>query len=130
MQSVLFPSLMLPIQQAAAVTLDNVAPVVVSTRPVAGSAAVSPKTTQIEVTFSKTMGNNSWSWVRVSKDSFPELTGKPRYLKDVRTCVLPVTLKANHTYAVWLNTQKFNGFRDHKGHKAIPYLLVFRTAAR
>lgn len=130
MPAMLFLSLMLPHQQATSVTLDNVPPVVVSTQPVAGSAMVSPQTTQIRITFSKPMRDASWSWVRVTKDSFPELTGKPRYFKDNRTCVAAVTLEANHTYAIWLNTQKFNGFRDREGRKAIPYLLVFRTAAK
>lgn len=51
MHSLLFAYLLLP-QQAAAVTLENVPPVVVSTQPVAGAGRVPANTTQIQVAFS------------------------------------------------------------------------------
>jgi hypothetical protein len=73
------------------------------------------------------MRDGSWSWVQMSKDTFPEMQGKPHYTKDGRTNLLDVTLKPNRTYAVWFNSHKFQHFMDHQGRPAVPYLLVFRT---
>lgn len=109
------------------VTLEAVPPVVVKTVPEAGTADVDPKLTEIKVTFSKDMQDGAWSWVTHSKDSFPKMDGKPRYLTDKRTCVLPVKLEPGKTYAVWLNSAKFGDFKDADGRSAVPYLLVFKT---
>src|SRR5215469_11758627 len=76
------------------VTLESVPPVVVKTVPEAGAADVDAKLTEIKVTFSKPMQDGSWSWATLSKESFPKMDGKPKYLKDKRTCVLPVKLEA------------------------------------
>ncbi len=109
------------------VTLESVPPVVVKTVPAAGSDGVDPKLTEIKVTFSKDMEDGSWSWSTVSEDSFPKVDGKPKYLADKRTCVLPVKLEAGKTYAIWVNSDKFDSFKDAGGKSAVPYLLVFRT---
>ena len=113
--------------QADDVTLESVPPVVVKTVPQAGSADVDPKLTEIKVTFSKDMTDESWSWTTLSKDSFPTMSGKPHYLKDKRTCVLPVKLEPGKTYAIWINSAKFTNFKDADGQPAVPYLLVFKT---
>ena len=73
------------------------------------------------------MQDRSWSWVQASKEIFPTLDGKPKYLADKRTCVLPVKLRPGKTYAIWLNAQKFENFKDTDGRPALPYLLVFKT---
>ena len=109
------------------VTLKSVPPVVVKTVPGAGTEDVDPKTTEIKVTFSKDMEDETWSWTTLSKESFPKVTGKPKYLKDKRTCVLPVKLEAGKTYAIWVNSEKFENFKDADGKAAVPYLLVFKT---
>lgn len=109
------------------VTLESVPPVVVKTVPEAGSGDVDPKLTEIKITFSKEMQDGSWSWSTLSKESFPEFNGKPKYLEDKRTCVLPVKLEPGKTYAIWANSQKFTNFKDANGRSAVPYLLVFRT---
>jgi RNA polymerase sigma-70 factor (ECF subfamily) len=83
--------------------------------------------TEITVTYSKEMQDGSWSWSTLSAESFPELAGKPSYRDDKRTCVLPVKLKPNTTYAIWLNSAKFTNFKDATGKPAVPYLLVFKT---
>lgn len=113
--------------RADEITLDSVPPVVVSAVPAAGSADVDPKLTEIKVTFSKDMEDGSWSWVTLSKESFPTTDGKIRYLADKRTCVLPVKLESGKTYAIWVNHEKFTNFKDADGRPAVPYLLVFRT---
>ena len=113
--------------RAEDVTLEGARAVVVRTIPEAGKSDVDPKLTEIQVTFSKDMQDRSWSWAQASKESFPTLDGKPKYLADKRTCVLPVKLLPGKTYAIWLNSQKFGNFKDTEGHPALPYLLVFRT---
>jgi RNA polymerase sigma-70 factor (ECF subfamily) len=101
-------------------------PVVVKTIPQAGDTQVDPSITEIRGTFSKKMttGKN-YSWAG-AEDSW--VTGKPRWLADGKTCVLPVKLEPGKTYVVWLNSPSFRNFRDSRGQSAIPYLLVFETA--
>ena len=109
------------------VTLESVPPVIVKTVPAAGADDVDPKVTEIKVTFSKDMQDGTWSWASLSKESFPEANGKPKYLDDKRTCVLPVKLEAGKTYAVWVNSEQFTNFKDADGRSAVPYLLAFKT---
>jgi hypothetical protein len=108
-------------------TLANTPPVVVKTEPPAGASDVAVDTTEIRMTFSKKMRDDSWSWVMASKESFPAMTGQPHFLADGRTCVLPVKLEPDKTYLIWLNSAAAQNFEDQDGHKAVPYLLVFKT---
>jgi len=102
-------------------------PVVVNTVPQAGTNDVDPTLTEVRVTFSKEMTDQSWSWSTAAEgDDLPD-TGKPYYFKDKRTCVLPVKLEPGKTYAVWLNSENFHNFKDAHGRSAVPYLLVFGT---
>lgn len=112
---------------AAEPTIDNMPPVVVKTVPEAGSKNVAPGITEIKVTFSKKMADESWSWSTAWAHSDPEVVGKPHYEADGRTCVLKVKLEANKTYGYWLNSGKFKNFKDDENRAAIPYLLVFKT---
>lgn len=116
--------------RANAITLESAPPVVVRTIPQAGSADVDPCLVEIEVTFSKPMLNGSWSWSTLDPNCFPETTGKPRYLADGRTCVLPVRLKPGRFYAIWLNSDKFQNFKDTRKSPAVPYLLSFQTTQK
>ncbi len=103
-------------------------PVVVRTVPQSGDTSVDPSLGELRVTFSKDMmTKDMWSWVMESKETFPAITGKVRYLDDRRTCVAPVKLEAGKTYIIWINSQKFNSFKDTDKQPAIPYLLVFET---
>jgi hypothetical protein len=109
-------------------TLKTAPPVVVKSVPEAGAAEVDPKLTEIKVTFSKEMRDGSWSWAMHSKESFPTMDGKPKYLEDKRTCVLPVKLEPGKTYAIWVNSgDKFTNFKDADGRPSVPFLLVFET---
>lgn len=104
--------------RAQEVTVESMPPSVVKTVPACGDTTVSATTKQIKVTFSKDMMTKQmWSWCMQSKDSFPEITNQKgiKYLQDKRTCVLPVKLKPNKTYAIWINTQQNNAFRDASG---------------
>ncbi|MFO1514002.1 MAG: Ig-like domain-containing protein [Verrucomicrobiota bacterium] len=110
------------------ISLETSPPIVVKTVPVAGAAEVDPALAEIKVTFSKAMQDGSWSWSTWGEENYPETTGKPHYLGDARTCVLPVKLQPNKFYAIWLNSDKFRNFTDPGGRTAVPYLLAFRTA--
>ena len=113
--------------QAQSPTIDNVSPVVVKTTPEAGTDGVDAATTEIRVRFSKKMMATSWSVVKVNDESFPKISGKPRFEEDGRTFVLPVQLQAKKTYALWLNAKGFTNFKDAGGRSAVPYLLVFQA---
>jgi hypothetical protein len=109
-------------------SVKSLPPSVVKTVPQSGDTTVdAATTTQIKVTFSKEMTDGSWSWSQVSKDSFPLIIGKPKYLDDKKTCVIDVKLEPKKTYVIWINTQKFVNFKDTDGNAAVPYLLVFQT---
>jgi RNA polymerase sigma-70 factor (ECF subfamily) len=109
-------------------SLQSAPPVVVKTVPVAGAVGVDPALTELRVTFSKPMLDQSWSWSTWGEHTFPETTGKARYLSDGRTCVLPVKLQPGRFYATWLNSARFHGFMDTNHQPAAPYLLTFETA--
>jgi Bacterial Ig-like domain len=125
--SVVASLLFIGMAQSQEMTLESAPPVIVKTVPEAGASDVDPRITEIRVTFSQPMQDGSWSWSTASKATFPETTGKPKYLSDRRTGVLPVKLERGRTYAIWLNSQRFRNFRGANGEPAIPYLLVFKT---
>lgn len=119
----------LPLGRAVAdeISLDSAPPVVVKTAPVAGATGIDAGLAEIQVTYSKAMQDGNWSWCTWSQENYPETTGKPRYLADGRTCVLPVKLQPGKFYAIWLNSEKFKNFKDAEGRPAVPYLLTFST---
>lgn len=109
-------------------SVKSMPPSVVKTVPQSGDTNIDPAgIKQIKVTFSKDMMDGSWSWSQISAETFPKIVGKPRYLDDKRTCVVDVELEAKKTYVIWLNTEKFSGFKDADGKAAVPYFLVFQT---
>jgi hypothetical protein len=116
-------------QDNAGITVKTMPPSVVKTVPQAGDTEVDPSLKKITVTFSKDMMTKEmWSWCSQSPETFPEIDKtKIRYLENKRTCVLPVKLKAGKTYIIWINTRKFNYFKDTENNSAVPYLLVFQT---
>ena len=115
-------------QEITEISVKTMPPVVIKTLPTAGDTEVDPSIEEIRVTFSKDMMTEKmWSWVQISKETFPEVTGEARYLKDKRTCVAPVKLEPGKTYVIWFNRGEYNSFRDEDNNPAIPYLLVFQT---
>lgn len=111
------------------ISVKTMPPSVIKTVPRAGDMGVDPSLKEISVTFSKDMMTKEmWSWCSQSAETFPEIEKtKIRYLKDNRTCVLPVKLKPSKTYVIWINSQKYSAFRDTENNPAVPYLLVFQT---
>jgi serine/threonine protein kinase/tetratricopeptide (TPR) repeat protein len=102
-------------------------PVVVETFPISNARDVEPGEAEIRVRFSKGMADGSWSWSTAWENSTPEFIGQPRYEADGRTCVVKVKLEPGQTYAFWLNSEKFQNFKDSDGRPAVPYLLIFQT---
>jgi hypothetical protein len=113
-------------------SLGNLPPSVIRTVPQCGDTNVDPGLSQIAVTFSKDMAEQSWSFCNIPDrpDAFPKLRGVKgdgKYQADKRTCVINVALEPDKTYAIWINMGQYQGFRDSAGHPAVPYLLVFKT---
>ena len=107
--------------------LAGTSPVVVQSVPATGQRDVDPAISEIRVVFSKPMLDGSWSWSQAADETYPKTTGEARYLPDHRTCVLPVKLEPGRTYEIWLNSEKFQNFRDVEGHPATPHFLRFQT---
>lgn len=109
-------------------SVKSLPPVVVKTVPTAGDTRVdAAKVKAIRVTFSKKMIDGNWSFVQISNDTYPKMTGKIKFAGDGKTCVLPVVLEPGRTYVLWINSDRFNSFKDLDRHPAVPYLLVFET---
>ncbi len=88
---------------ASGESVDTLPPVIVRTEPASGARNVDPGQTEIKVTFSKAMLDNSWSWCDAWANSSPTKNGEPAYDSNQKTCVLNVTLEPGKTYAYWLN---------------------------
>ena len=109
--------------------LQNSPPVVIETFPESGDSNVDHNLDLIKVTFSMEMNDKSWSWVKTSNESFPEINRDPVFDIRKRTISLPVKLKPNTTYIIWLNQGSNLNFKGANDRSAIPYLLTFKTSA-
>jgi hypothetical protein len=107
-------------------TAIDAPPVVVKTVPAAGSADLPAELTDIQVTFSKEMSARSYSWCRADGFDTPNLTDI-HFLDGHRTVAAKAKLEPGRTYAVWVNWESYQNFKDAQGHPAVPYLLVFQT---
>lgn len=117
-----------PVLAQTSTSVADLPPIAVKTVPQSGDLAVDPTLKEITVTFSKDMMTiEMWSWAQIDAASFPKLAGKPRFLSDKRTCVLPVHLEPGKSYAIWINSERFNSFRDLGNRPAVPYLIAFQT---
>lgn len=117
------------VSAVAIASTDSTAPTVVATSPDSGSTDVDPAITELTVRFDEPMSAGSWSWAYENKEEFPEITGPPRYLEDGKTAVLPVRLQPNTRYTIWINTSRFQNFKDRSGNPAVPFKLVFETTS-
>ncbi len=106
----------------------SLGPVVATSSPALNDPDVDPATTEIRVTFNADMADHSWSWVQ-SDANYPKTTGDAHYI-DARTCVLPVKLKPNADYHLWINHSAYTNFRSTDGKPAVPYELTFHTGAK
>lgn len=106
---------------------DRTPPEVVATFPERGATDVDPGITQIWVQFNEPMMENGWSWCHEAMGRFPETYGKPYYTENNTMNVLPVTLKPNTAYVIWINMNQYNNFKDQSGNPLKPYRLAFET---
>lgn len=112
--------------QLLAAASPGEAPKVARVVPADGSVDVPPSTKQIRVEFDRDMDDRGMSFVG-GGSTFPPAAAKPRWL-DKRTCVLPVTLEADHYYRFGLNGGRFRNFRSADGVALAPRRVEFATA--
>ena len=101
------------------------APKVVATYPADG-AHVPPSIAELRVSYDHRM-MASWSFATRGEKAFPQVLGAPSLSPDHITISLPIRLEPNHTYVVWLNTEKYQNFKSEDGQAAEPYRLTFHT---
>ncbi|HEX6811977.1 MAG TPA: DUF4932 domain-containing protein [Planctomycetota bacterium] len=104
-------------------------PRVVSMTPANGQQDVDPATAQLVVTFDRPMKDGSWAVVG-SGEHYPETTGKPSYDASRRVLTLPIKLKADWSYELWLNRGHFDSFRSEEGVPLQPVHVKFKTRAK
>jgi hypothetical protein len=109
---------------------DTTRPKVISTIPVNGDKFVDPSLTELSVTFSEPMMDGNWSWAYETLETFPTMTGDPRYENKNRTNILPVKLEPNKYYEAWINSAKFKNFKDKAGNPSVPFKLLFKTKGK
>jgi len=107
--------------------LKTMVPQIVSMYPSNGAQDVSPALSELRVTFSVPMGGGM-SWCG-GGDTYPDSPqGKSAYWTDDHlTCVLPVTLKAGHTYQLGVNSPSHKNFQRAGGISVGPVAYKFRT---
>lgn len=110
-----------------ALAADDAPPQVVSTTPANGAQDVAPGSTELRVTFSEPMRDQSWSWAYEDQATFPQMTAQPHYEAGGVTCVLPVQLEPGKSYVIWLNTANLHNFTDEAGNALPPYRWEFHT---
>lgn len=102
------------------------APRVVGIVPHNGAADVDPATTAIVVTFDRPMRDGAWAVVG-GGPHFPETTGRPSYDAERKVLTIPVKLKPDWDYELWLNRGRFDSFQSQDGVKLQPVKVTFRT---
>jgi hypothetical protein len=121
-------ALTLALAGAAQAQSDGPAPTtpkVVATYPPDG-AHVPPSIAELRVSYDHRM-MASWSFASRGEKAFPEVLGAPSLSPDHITITLPIRLQPNHTYVVWLNTERYKNFKSEDGEAAEPYRLTFHT---
>ncbi len=106
---------------------DTTAPLVVNTFPSNGSRDINPSISEIAVTFNEAMMDGNWSWAYTNINEFPEMKGDPYFTEDFTKNILPVKLEPNREYIIWINSEKFQNFKDRSGNPLAPYKFTFKT---
>ena len=105
------------------------APKVVSMTPANGQQDVDPATQALVVTFDRPMKDGSWAVVG-GGENYPETTGKPSYDATRKVLTVPIKLKPDWSYELWLNRGRFDSFRSEEGVKLQPVHVTFKTRAK
>jgi len=104
-------------------------PRVVSLDPPNGASDVNPSVNELQVTFDQPMsGGMSWCG---GGPNFPVTPDglRPHWTEDQKTCILPVQLKPNWSYALGVNCVSFQNFRSVQGVSALPVEYTFSTGS-
>lgn len=105
---------------------DAEKPAVIDSFPLTYSTDVDPDIKEISVTFDQDMHRYGWSWCQINQQTFPETTGKSKYI-DARTCVLPVKVAPGRSYLILINLSSYEGFQNVEQIPAREYAIVFAT---
>ena len=103
-------------------------PRVVEIVPKNGAKAVDPKTTELRVTFDRPMLDRAWAVVG-GGPHFPETTGRPSYDETKKILTIPVKLKPNWSYELWLNRGIYNSFQSVERVRLLPVQVRFSTGS-
>jgi hypothetical protein len=101
----------------------------VALTPANGQQDVDPATRALVITFDRPMQDRMWAVVG-GGEHFPKTTGKPTYDREYRVLTIPIELKPDWDYELWLNRGKFNSFRSQDGTPLAPLKVTFRTRAK
>ena len=104
-------------------------PMVVTTTPAVGEK-ISPGPFLLSATFDRPMMDGSYSFVQVSKDTFPECKGRPTRSPDGRTFTLRCNARVGRQYEVWFNRPPYLNFKSIRGAPAKPSRLKFEVLDR
>ena len=105
-----------------------VVPKVISMNPQNGAQNISPSLSELRVTFDQEMGGG-FSWTG-GGPNYPEITGRPYWTEDKKTCVLPIKIKPNWTYRLGLNSVSFKNFQSSNGVSLEPVVYTFTTGSQ
>ena len=110
-------------------TVQAEQPTVITTMPAVG-AKISPGPFLLSATFDRPMMDGSYSFVQVSKNTYPECKGRPTRSPDGRTFTLRCTARAGRQYEVWFNRPPYLNFKSIRGVPAKPVRLTFAVLDR
>lgn len=102
-------------------------PEIVATYPADGSTVPAGPYT-LKITYDRPMAADSYSFVQVSRASYPVCDGKPKQSIDGRSFTMACIAKPAGRYVIWLNRAPYMNFKSKDGLvSAKPKRLLFRT---
>jgi hypothetical protein len=104
-------------------------PKVVAMTPANGQQDVDPALKALVITFDRPMQDGMWAVVG-GGEHFPKTTGKPSYDKARKVLTVPVELKPDWDYELWLNRGKYDSFRSEDGEVLASVKVTFKTRAK
>jgi hypothetical protein len=102
-------------------------PRVVAVDPPLGARDVDPRRTSLSVTFDRPMDPVGWAWVTEDPATAPELGEAVTWSVDGRTCTVDTVLAPNRHYVLWINSERFDYFKDVSDVSAAPFRWDFST---
>lgn len=106
--------------------LSEDTPKVVWMNPPNGGDDVNPDLTEIKVHFSIPMKDKCWA-VCGGGDNFPELPSPCFYDEECKVLTIPVKLKPDWSYRLWLNVGEYMSFQSRDGVPLPSTEVTFRT---